>query len=508
MSLLGIDLGTTGCKAGVFGLDGECLASAYREYDMRHARHGWAELDSVAVWKKTREVIGEAVARAAQATQGATADPVSALAVSAFGEAFVPVTKARTILDDSILCVDERGREHVDRLIEHFGRERFYRINPNLLGPNYSLPKLLWLREHRPQVYRDADHFLLWSDFVAFMLGGDAVANNSHANRTLLFDLAADDWSDELLAWSGIERGTLGRVVHGGTPIGRVSPALADELGLPRGVAIVAGGHDQCCNALGCGGIAPGLAVYGMGSFDCITPIYAKPDDTLRLFAENLNVEHHVLPGLYVSFLYNQGGLLVKWFRDTFAAAERGPADASDGRAYDLYAQLDGEMPADPTRLLVLPHFDPPPHHGEPTSGVIVGLTMETTRGEILKAIREATTLHFVSGLAALAKLGIDTCEFIAAGGGARSDRGLQLRADVLGIPIVRPRTTEAGMLGAAMLAGLATGVFGSAQQAVDLFVRRDRVFDPDARRHALYREKHTLFAQLYPSLRSILARL
>jgi xylulokinase len=495
MSLLGIDLGTTGCKAGVFGLDGRCLASAYREYDMRHPRPGWSELDSAAVWSKTREVIAEVAAQSAR-------DPVSALAVSAFGEAFVPVTRAREILDHSMLCVDERGREHVDRLRAHFGREALYAINPNLLGPNYTLPKLLWLREHRPQVYRDADYFLLWSDFIAFMLGGDAVTNNSHANRTLLFDLARNDWSDVLLEWSGIAREKLGSVVPGGRVLGHVADAMADRLGLPRGVTVVAGGHDQCCNALGCGGIGAGHAVYGLGSFDCITPIYSVPDDTRRLLDAKLNVEHHVLPGLYVSFLYNQGGLLVKWFRDTFAAADRVPA----GRA--IYDVLDDELPADPTRLLVLPHFDPPPHHAPQTSGVIVGLKMDTTRGEILKAIREGTTLFFVRSLATLAELGIDCSEFIASGGGARSDSGLQLRADILGVPFVRPRTTEAGVLGAALLAGLATGVLKSAAEAVALFVQRDRVFEPDAGRHALYREKHALYEQLYPSLQSILEKM
>lgn len=493
MSLLGVDLGTTGCKAGVFGLDGNCLASAYREYDMRHPQPGWSELDSAAVWEKTRQVIAEVALQA-------RGDPVSALAVSAFGEAFVPVTRARKILDHSILCVDERGREHVDRLLGRFGREPLYAINPNLLGPNYSLPKLLWLREHRPEVYRDADYFLLWSDFIAFMLGAEAVTNNSHANRSLLFDLARNDWSDELLAWSGIERNKLGRVVRGGTVIGQVADAMADELGLPRGVALVAGGHDQCCNALGCGAVKAGRAVYGMGSFDCITPIYAIPDDPLSMLHENLNIEHHVLPGLYVSFLYNQGGLLVKWFRDTFAADYRPSGD--------IYAALDGELPAEPTRLLVLPHFDPPPHHRPDTAGVIVGLKMDTTRGDILKAIREGTTLHFLDSLDALVRLGIDTTEFIASGGGAKSDAGLQLRADVLGVPFVRPRTTEAGVLGAAMLAGLASGVLASAGQAAAVFVRRDRVFEPDARRHALYREKSALYRQLYPALQPILSKL
>jgi xylulokinase len=489
MSLLGIDLGTTGCKAGVFGLDGSCMAQAYREYDMLHPQPGWAELDASEVWKKTMEVIAEV------ATQSA-ADPITALSVSSFAEAFVPVSKDRKLLGNSILCVDSRGQEHVDRLLETYSREAFYSINPNLLSPSYSLPKLLWLREHRTTIYEQADYFLLWADLVVFMLGGEAVASNSHANRTLLFDLDRNDWSGELLEWSGIPRDKLGRVVPGGTVVGIVADKMAVGLGLPAGVQLVAGGHDQCCNALGCGAVSAGKAVYGMGSFDCITPVYEKPSDPLAMLHCNLNIEHHVVPGLYVSFLYNQSGLLVKWFRDTFASVNVS------------YRQLDSEMPSDPTRLLVLPHFDVPPHHPGPASGVIVGLKTNTSRGEILKAILEGATLYFVEGMDSLRNMGLGSTQMIASGGGARSDAGLQIRADILGIPVVRPRITEAGLLGAAMLAGLSTGVFQSPEEAAGIFVHDDRVFEPDAKRHAFYLEKHASYRQLFPALEPILKTL
>ena len=494
MSLLGIDLGTTGCKAGVFGLDGACIAAAYREYDMLHPQAGWSELDSEAVWRQTRAVIAEVAAQSAR-------DPVTALSVSAFGEAFVPVTRDREILDNSMLCVDDRGREHVERLAAAFDAERFFRINPNRPGLHYSLPKLLWLREHRPDVWRRADYFLLWSDLIAFLLGGEPVTNNSHANRTLLFDLERNDWSDELLAWSGIPRDKLGRVAPGGTVIGEVSDAAAGELNLPRGVRIVAGGHDQCCNALGCGSISDGRTICGIGSFECLTPVFRKPADPLSLLAEGLNIEHHVLPDLYVAFIFNQSGLLVKWFRDTFAAGCVPP------EGDDIYGMLDREMPDGPTRLLVLPHFEPPvsPRCIAGTSGVIAGLRTGTTRGEILKAIVECTALYFVESLGSLARIGIRTQDLVASGGGAKSDRGLQIRADVFGLPVVRPRIAEAGRLGAAMLAGLATGVFRTAREAAGLFVRCDRVFEPDAARHAAYREKHARYQKLLPALHPVL---
>ena len=310
------------------------------------------------------------------------------------------------------------------------------------------------------------------------------------ANRTLLFDITRNDWSERLLAWSGVERRVLGRVVPGGTLVGSVSADMAARLGLPGGVQIVAGGHDQCCNALGCGAIDAGKAVFGIGTYECITPTFAPVEQPLAMLAERLNIEHHVLPGLYVSFLYNQSGSLVTWFRDTFAAAE--------AREHaDIYARLNAELPDDPTTLLVLPHFDPPqwPVYLPNTAGAILGLHTCTTRGEILKAIMECATLYFVDGIHGLRRLGIDLTECIASGGGARSDAWLQIKADIFGLPFVRTRITEGGLVGAAMLAGLATGVYASPREAVQTFVQKERIFEPDAQRHACYQEKHARIA-------------
>ena len=497
MSLLGIDLGTTGCKAAAFTRDGRTLAQAYREYETLHPREGWFELDSRGLWERVQEVIREVAAQTA-------GDPVTALCTSSFGEAVTPVTRDRRILGNSILCMDPRGEAYARELEEAFGVEALYAINPNIPGPQYSLPKMLWLRDHEPELFRQTDHFLLGGDLVAFLLGCEPVTANSLANRTLLFDLERNDWSDPLLDWSGIGRARLGRVEPGGTVIGTVADPVAGALGLPRGVAVVTGGHDQCCNALGSGCIQPGTAVCGIGTFECITPVYRRVEDPLRIFRLGLNIEHHVLPGLFVSFLYNQAGTLVRWFRNTFAAADAPPEGT------DIYTMLDREMPADPTRLLVLPHFEPVlcPRHIPDSAGVILGLKTSTTRGEILKAVMECATLFFVESIDSLHAMGIDLEECIATGGGARSDAWLQIKADIFGIPFVRPRISEGGLAGAAMLAGLATGVFASPEEAVRAFVVTDRTFEPDAGRHATYREKARRYAQVFPAVHGILKQL
>jgi len=501
MSLLGIDVGTTGCKAAAFSEAGHCISHAYREYPMLQPRPNWAELDSRRVWELTKEAIAEVAGET-------KADPITALSVSSLGEAMVPVSSSREILGNSIVCSgDVRGAEYLKELRREISPEDFYRINPNILSPAYSWPKLRWLQDHEPGLYAKAGKFLLWGDLVTSMLGCDPVTSHSLANRTLLFDIRAEDWSDRLLEIGNVSRDKLPKTMPGGAVCGEVDRTVAGELGLTRGVKVVVGGHDQCCNALGAGICQAGKAVCGVGSFECVTPVYDRlPEDPAAMLANGLNVEHHVLPGLYVSFIFNQSGLLVKWFRDTFATADAELLN-DDEDAYDI---LTAEMPAEPTRLLTLPYFEMtgPPDYVSDASGVIAGLKTGTRRGDILKSILESATFYFVDSVEALKAVGADTSEFVATGGGAKSDAWLQIKADIFGVPFVRPRVTECTVLGAAMLAGLGTGRFASAGEAVRRFVTRDRVFEPDAGRHAFYVEQVAKYREMFPLMKGFLKKL
>ena len=167
-------------------------------------------------------------------------------------------------------------------------------------------------------------------------------------------------------------------------------------------------------------------------------------------------------------------------------------------------------MPPEPTRLLTLPYFEitGPPGFIADASGVIVGLKTTTTRGEILKSIMESVTFYFAESLQALKELGVNLSEFVATGGGAKSDQWLQLKADIFGVPFVRPRVTEASVLGAAILAGIATGVFRHPAEGVGQFVKPDKVFEPDPIRHRIYQQKLEAYRELFPLLKAFLAKL
>jgi len=482
MSLLGIDVGTTACKVAAFSVEGEPIAAASVEYDVQRRQPGWAELDSLAVWAQIKRAIQQVAAQC-------SADPVQALAVSSLGEAMVPVTRERQVLGPSILNFDVRGEEYLPALRQALPDEHLYRINGNTLGNHYSLTKLKWLKEHQPDLYQQADKFLLWGSFVSFMLGAEPVVDYSLANRTLLFDLDRGNWSEEIVSLAGLDRGKLPDIAPAGTVIGSVAAGVAAEVGLPPNVTIVAGAHDQCANALGCGVIGEGQAVYGMGTFLCITPVFSERREPALMLKRGLNTEHHAVPGRFVTFIYNQGGSCVKWFRDTFAALEHRQAQAQ-GR--DVYTDLFAEIPSEPSSVLVRPDFT------AASPGVISGLRLETSRGDILKGILEGTTFDLKEAVEALPPTGIHIADFRVVGGGSKSDAWVQICADILGRPFVRPQVREAGALGAAILAGVGRGVFPSFAAGVQAMVRLERTFEPDTQRQEWYAARFEEYRRLF----------
>ncbi len=500
MSLLGIDAGTTGCKVALFSSEGEMIHSAYREYDVQRPQPGWAELDPATIWTLVKEAIREVTTHASTET----AESIQALAVSSMGEAVVPVTLDRDILGPSLLNFDVRGEEYLEDLRHMLPNMRLYPINGNTLGNHYSLTKLKWIKQHRPEQYNQTRQFLHWSAFIAFMLGADPAVDYSLANRTLLFDLDQGTWSDELVSLAGLDREKLPRTVPSSTPIGTVAPHVADELGLPRQTVIVSGAHDQCANAVGCGVILPGSAVCGLGTYVCVTPVFTGRSATDAMIARGLNTEHHAIPGRFVSFIYNHGGSIVKWFRDTFASAEHRQAAAA---GQSVYPALFAEIPDTPSRVTVLPHFSPtgPPDFISDSSGVMTGLYLDTPRGEILAGIVEGITYYLKACIDDLPATGITITDYRTVGGGSQSDVWVQMCTDILGRPFSRPAVTEAGSLGAAIMAGVGSGVFSSFEQGVDMMVKPEQYFEPDLDRHQRYMERYEHYKQLGPLLRSYL---
>jgi xylulokinase len=492
MSLLGIDIGTTGTKAVAFSADGKVLATAYREYPLIFPKPGWIELDSARVIKSVREAIREAASKTKP-------DPVRALAVAAQGEAVTPVGKDGAYLHNAIVTFDARTAPLVGHWEERISRKRIYQITGMPLHGMYTASKILWWRKNRPDVFRDARYFLCFEDLLFHELGLGPAIDPSLAARTMLYDIDRRAWSEELLKIAGVEADRLARTTSG--VVGIISARASKEFGLPLGVVAVTGGHDQPCGALGAGVVESNVGMYATGTVECITPAFNKRADLLKA---NIACYPHVVRDLYVALTFNfTGGSLLKWYRDTFGGEEKRRA-ARSGR--DVYELLIEEASKEPTSLMVLPHFTSTgtPHFDTRSKGVIAGLQLSTTKGEIIRAILEGVTYEMALNVKLLPP--IDS--FRAIGGGAKSPVWMQIKADLLGRPVSAMRVTEAVCLGAAILAGSATGVYRTPQEAAKKLSRVETTYRPNEKNVKVYRERFALYRELYPALSGLLHQL
>ena len=246
-----------------FGLDGQALAQAYREYRLYQPQPGWMELDPAEVWQAVTEVIG-------RVTAAVPGDPVRALSVSTHGESVVPVDAAGRPLCRFITAIDTRAGQQMRWWAEHVGKERLFQITGMPLHPMYTVNKLMWLRQHEPDIFVAAQRFLCMQDFVFHQLGLPPAMDYSLAARTMAFDVARLTWSDEILDFAGMDATRFSRPLPSGTVVGEIPKAAAAALGLEQGVVAVTGGHDQPAGALGCGAIAAGISMDSTGTVECV----------------------------------------------------------------------------------------------------------------------------------------------------------------------------------------------------------------------------------------------
>ncbi len=498
MSFLGLDIGTGSCKACAFDAEGHLLASAAREYSLRHAQPGWAELDSRLVGDLCLEVIREVAATTPD-------DPVQALTISSQGEAFTCLDREGEVLSDAMVSSDNRAAGLVEAWVGRFGVERLYEKTGHTAHPIFTLFKLLWLQQNRPEIWSAAGRFLCFEDYLHTRFGVEPAISWSLAGRTLLFNVAETKWDDEILAAVGLRSDQLARPLPPGAIVGTIPPDLVRDLHLAPGAIVVTGGHDQVCCAVGSGAISSGQASLATGSVECVAVAFAEPTRHASLREANLCTYSHALPGRYASLAYNlTGGNLLRWFRDELAGLERMEARQNGQDVYDF---LLGRLPENPGSLMVLPYFtgSGTPYFDSHTPGAILGLRFDTTREEILLGLLEGLAYELRLNIELLRSAGIPMFEILAVGGGARNRRWLQLKADLLNQPIQVPEVTETGCLGGAILACAAvTG--HKVEDLVGRWIRmRDTVY-PDPARAAHYEKRLGDYRKTYAALKSLSA--
>ncbi len=498
MALLGLDIGTTSCKVHVFDNNLHLIASANREYPVEIPHPSWAEQDAERVWKLAKECLNESIHKAN------VSDEVTAVGISVQGEAITPVDERGNAIRATILGMDTRTDSQNNLLRKEFGAKKLFKHTGMPVHTINTLPKLLWIKENEKDVWNGTDKFLLYEDFVINKLTGTTAISKCLASRTQLYDLENEKWSEMILDMLELDPIKLADVFPSGTNVGLMQKELAEELGCSNQPIIATGGHDQACGALGAGLVEPGLAMVSTGTAEVVEVAMDTPHLNQTLYEGNMSIYQHTFPGLYVVMTLNQsGGFVLRWFRDTFCEIEMERAINGGVDAYDLIFR-DAEIA--PSPIMILPHFfgSGTPFFDTKSKGAVVGLTFATTKTDFAKAIIEALTMELRLNLEILQDGGVLIDELRAIGGGAKSELWLQLKADITGIPVAAPEVTEAAGLGAAMLGGVAAGIFSDPAEVIKTHLKIKKVYQPNLNNKALFDERYAVYKKLYPTVKEI----
>jgi xylulokinase len=496
--LLGLDLGTTGAKAGVF--DGpRLLSSAMVEYPVSTPEPGWAEQSPDDWWSASKEAI-----RRALRGPGVDPDKITGVGLSGQMHGAVLLDSSGRPVRPCILWCDQRTSAQAERITSMIGVEKLSELtcNPSLTG--FTAPKLLWVRDNEPGLFERVETLLLPKDYINFMLTGLTSTEVSDASGTLLFDVAGRRWSEEMIPALDIPPSWLPEVRDSIDPAGTVTREAADATGLPAGAVVAAGGADNACGALGMGILRPGGVAVSIGSSGTVLAPVEAP---LRDPEMRLHTFCHAAPGAwYVMGVVLSAGQALRWFRDELGEPEVSRAREMGVDEYELLDETASKAPAGCGGVVFLPYLagERTPHADPFARGVFFGLDLSKKREHLVRSVMEGVVFALDDSVRLMRDLDVPMERVVSGGGGARSDLWRSMQADVFGLPIARAGQADSAMLGASMLAGVASGVYGSIDEAASLCVSNGEPLEPDAGRAHEYRPSRETFARLYPALRDI----
>lgn len=495
MAYIGLDVGTAGCKASVMDSSGAILAYKYQEYKLTSPHEGYVEIDANVVWASVKKVLFYI----AQEHKD-----IRALAIASFGEAVVLLDKNNNVLDKSIYYSDIRGGEEVSDILQVSDREKVQQLTGMPINPMYSANKLLWIKKHKRETYDNAVKIMLFGDYIAFKLTGEAVVDFSLASRTMLLNIRQEAWADEFADSLGLDTHRFSRLTRSGTPIGYLSRHISEELGFEGKVLLVAGGHDQPLAALGAGAVYAGDSVDGMGSSECITLVLNKDAISPQMYAHNFCCEPFVLKDRFITLAFNtSSGTSIKWYRDSIER-ERAADYGLSGK--NLFAVLDSECGDDPSPLLFLPHVagSGTPYMDASMGGALLGIRMGSTKEQIYRAVLEGICLEMMLNIKLLSSCGIELKDLTAVGGASKSSRLMQIKSDIMNREIKTLTSEESGTVGLGILCGYALGDYKDIESTAKLFAKTHKTYFPDCSSAKIYKEKLETYMRIYPALQTI----
>ena len=496
--LLGIDIGTSACKVAAFKADGTVAAQATRSYQVFYPNPGWAEQDPEQWWVAVCEAIRDVL-------QQPQVDSKKIVGIGIDGQSWSAIALNG---DGDVLCrtpiwMDTRSQGICDRLSRQIGSERIFSVCGNPMKPSYTLPKILWYKEQAPQIYGKIDKILQSNGYIVWKLTGEITQDVSQGYGLQCFDMRKKKWDSAMCREMGISVSMLPQLVACDCIVGRVTQEASRACGLPAGIPVVAGGLDAACGTLGAGVIDEGQTQEQGGQAGgmsiCLSRYCADP---------RLILGYHVVPEKWLlQGGTTGGGGVMQWLSRELAEPEHQRARECGGSVFAEMDKLAAKIPAGSEGVLFLPYMagERSPIWNPYAKGVFYGLDFTKTRAHFYRAAMEGVAYSLRHNLEIAAQAGAPVTQLHAMGGAANSKLWTQIKSDVTGLPIRSAKSDMATTLGAAMLAGVATGVYKDYAQAVQQTVNMERSYVPNEENSSVYERGFCDYLKLYSQLETLM---
>ena len=496
--LLGIDIGTSGTKTVLFDEQGNTVASATWEYPLSQPHVGWAEQDPADWWKASYGSIAEVVKKS-----GVNPRDIKGMGLSGQMHGMVLLDGGNRVLRPAIIWCDQRTQPECDEITERVGAARLIELTANPALTGFTACKVVWVKNHQPEIFEKTRKVLLPKDYVRFMLTGEYATEVSDASGMQFLDVARRQWSREVLDKLGIPYEWMPRVYESFEISGKLTRQAAELTGLWEGMPVAGGGGDQAAGAVGNGIVRPGVISSTIGTsgvvFAHMDTLSIDPKGRLQAFC-------HAVPGAWhVMGVTQSAGLSLQWFRNEFCAMEKAVAERIGTDVYSLMAAEAEQAAVGCNGLIYLPYLmgERAPHLDPLARGVFFGLSSRHRRQDMVRAVMEGVSYSLWDCISIIRELGVSSSEVRASGGGGRSPLWRQMQADMFETDIVTINSSEGGALGVALLAGVGVGMWKSVPEACDATIKvvsRQQAIEENT---AMYKQYYTVYRNLYGALKS-----
>lgn len=496
--LIGIDIGTSATKTVLFDDKCNVITSASQEYPLYQPHNGWAEQKPEDWYDAVINTLKTVVEKSK-----VNSNDITGIGLSGQMHGLVMLDENNNVIRPSIIWCDQRTAKECEEITEIVGAERLIEITANPALTGFTASKVLWVRNNEPENYSKCRHILLPKDYIRFKLTGEYATDVSDASGMQLLDIPNRCWSDEILKKLGIDKSMLGKVYESPEITGYITEEVSQLTGLSCKTAVAAGAGDNAAAAIGTGIVKDGKAFTTIGTSGVVYAHTSKPviDRKGRVHTFCCAVPNcwHVMG------VTQAAGLSLKWFKDNFCQDYKTEAERQGCDVYDIINKDISNVPLGSNRLIYLPYLmgERTPHLDAECRGVFFGLSGIHTKVDLLRAVMEGVSFSLTDCKEILEEMGADISEMMACGGGGKSPVWRQILADMYNCNVKTIASEEGPALGAAILAGVGTGIFESVETACEKFIKEKDTSVPNKTNNEKYNRLHKLYQKLYASLKA-----